>query len=73
MGIIQVPGGKAVFPTLTVAEHFRAGAWLFSNEDPADVKQRTDNVLELGRDCTHRAAGFDLTRRTNLDESAHAG
>src|SRR5439155_25938030 len=23
LGIIQVPGGKAVFPTLTVAEHFK--------------------------------------------------
>ena len=23
LGIIQVPGGKAVFPTLSVAEHFR--------------------------------------------------
>src|ERR1044072_3946171 len=27
MGIIQVPGGKAVFPTLTVAEHFKASGW----------------------------------------------
>ena len=33
MGIIQVPGGKAVFPTLTVAEHFKAGCWLFEAED----------------------------------------
>ncbi|MDQ1699371.1 MAG: hypothetical protein QOG34_1234, partial [Frankiaceae bacterium] len=24
LGIVQVPGGKAVFPTLTVAEHFKA-------------------------------------------------
>src|SRR5205085_1213410 len=46
LGIIQVPGGKAVFPTLTVAEHFRAGAWLFANEDQAAVQQRTDNVLD---------------------------
>jgi ABC-type branched-subunit amino acid transport system ATPase component len=54
MGIIQVPGGKAVFPTLTVAEHFRAGAWLFSNEDPAEVKRRTDNVLERFPRLTER-------------------
>src|SRR5512142_593161 len=27
MGIIQVPGGKAVFPTLSVAEHFKASTW----------------------------------------------
>jgi ABC-type branched-subunit amino acid transport system ATPase component len=45
-GIVQVPGGKAVFPTLTVAEHFKAGAWLFSNEDPKAVKERTDYVLD---------------------------
>jgi ABC-type branched-subunit amino acid transport system ATPase component len=28
MGIVQLPGGRAVFPTLTVAEHFGASAWL---------------------------------------------
>ncbi|MEA3076524.1 MAG: branched-chain amino acid transport system ATP-binding protein, partial [Actinomycetota bacterium] len=46
-GIVQVPGGKAVFPTLTVAEHFRAGTWLYANEDPADVQRRIDEVLDL--------------------------
>ncbi|MDQ1695398.1 MAG: hypothetical protein QOJ03_751, partial [Frankiaceae bacterium] len=30
LGIVQVPGGKAVFPTLTVAEHFKAGCWLYA-------------------------------------------
>ena len=34
-GIVQVPGGKAVFPTLSVAEHFRAGCWLYAQQDPA--------------------------------------
>ncbi|MBC7374480.1 MAG: ATP-binding cassette domain-containing protein [Frankiales bacterium] len=46
-GIVQVPGGKAVFPTLTVAEHFTVGAWLFAEEDPADVDRRTQEVLEM--------------------------
>ena len=46
-GIVQVPGGKAVFPTLTVEEHFKAGAWLFAKEDPADVKRRQEEVLDL--------------------------
>ncbi|MFZ6002686.1 MAG: MFS transporter [Actinomycetota bacterium] len=46
LGIVQVPGGKAVFPTLTVAEHFKAGAWLFSDEDPAEVERRTEYVLD---------------------------
>jgi branched-chain amino acid transport system ATP-binding protein len=45
MGIVQVPGGKAVFPTLTVEEHFKAGTWLYAKENPADVKARVDEVL----------------------------
>jgi len=47
MGVVQVPGGKAVFPTLTVAEHFTAGTWLFDKEDPAAVQARIDEVLRL--------------------------
>jgi branched-chain amino acid transport system ATP-binding protein len=47
MGIVQVPGGKAVFPTLTVAEHFKAGCWLFAAEDPAEVGARTERVLDM--------------------------
>src|SRR3954463_7263237 len=47
MGIVQVPGGKAVFPTLTVAEHFKAGCWLFAAEDPAEVSARTERVLDM--------------------------
>jgi ABC-type branched-subunit amino acid transport system ATPase component len=47
MGIVQVPGGKAVFPTLTVAEHFKAGTWLYVREEPAEVEARIERVLEL--------------------------
>jgi len=47
LGIVQVPGGKAVFPTLTVAEHFKAGAWLYARQGPAEVQDRIDEVLEL--------------------------
>jgi len=47
MGIVQVPGGKAVFPTLSVAEHFKAGTWLYSKEDPDEVKARVDHVLGM--------------------------
>jgi len=53
-GIVQVPGGKAVFPTLTVAEHFKAGAWLFAAEDPAEVAERTARVLEMFPRLTER-------------------
>src|SRR5207244_7383876 len=45
LGIIQVPGGKAVFPTLTVAEHFKASTWLYQREDPSAVQARIDEVL----------------------------
>src|SRR5436309_11152828 len=45
LGIIQVPGGKAVFPTLTVAEHFKAGTWLYAREEPSAVQARIDEVL----------------------------
>lgn len=46
MGIVVVPGGKAVFPTLTVAEHFECGTWLYGDQDPAETKARQDKVLE---------------------------
>ena len=42
--VVQVPGGKGVFPTLTVAEHFTAAGWLLKG-DP-DVDARRDQVLE---------------------------
>jgi branched-chain amino acid transport system ATP-binding protein len=45
LGVIQVPGGKAVFPTLTVAEHLRAAGWLY-RDDPAYLKAATDDVLQ---------------------------
>ena len=44
LGVIQVPGGKAVFPTLTVAEHLRAAGWLY-RDDPAYLEQATEDVL----------------------------
>jgi ABC-type branched-subunit amino acid transport system ATPase component/predicted MFS family arabinose efflux permease len=44
LGIVQVPGGKAVFPTLTVAEHLRAAGWLY-RDDPEYLKTATEEVL----------------------------
>ncbi len=46
LGIVVVPGGKAVFPTLTVAEHLRAASWLF-RKDTETVARRTEQVLEI--------------------------
>jgi branched-chain amino acid transport system ATP-binding protein len=44
-GIVQVPGGKAVFPTLTVAEHLRAAGWLY-RDDSAYLKSANEEVLK---------------------------
>ncbi len=46
LGIVQVPGGKAVFPTLTVAEHLRAAGWLY-RDDPGHLEATTAEVYEL--------------------------
>ena len=42
--VVQVPGGRGVFPTLTVAEHFTAASWLL-REDP-ELDQRREEVLD---------------------------
>jgi branched-chain amino acid transport system ATP-binding protein len=47
LGIVQVPGGKAVFPTLTVAEHFKAGCWLYARQSADEVAERTAKVIEM--------------------------
>ena len=46
LGIVQVPGGKAVFPTLSVAENLLAGAYTFI-WDQEQLSGRIDKVLEL--------------------------
>jgi len=45
MGIVHVPGGRSVFPTMTVADHFKAGTWLYGRNDQ-EVRARTAQVLE---------------------------
>ncbi len=45
LGIVQVPGGRGVFPTLTVADNLRAAAWMF-RKDASYVRDATDRVLE---------------------------
>jgi branched-chain amino acid transport system ATP-binding protein len=47
LGIVQVPGGKAVFPTLTVAEHFKAGCWLYARQSSQEIAERTAKVIEM--------------------------
>jgi ABC-type branched-subunit amino acid transport system ATPase component/predicted MFS family arabinose efflux permease len=43
-GVVQVPGGKGVFPSLTVAENLKLAGWPYQNE-PAYLRQATDEVL----------------------------
>ena len=45
-GIVQVPGGRGVFPGLTVEDNLRMGGFLLRNRR-AELAQRTDEVLEL--------------------------
>ena len=43
-GVVQVPGGKGVFPTLTVAENLRIAGWLY-RRDAEYVAKATEEVL----------------------------
>src|SRR3954452_8202404 len=43
LGIAQIPGGKGVFPTLTVDEHFEVASWLL--EDKAAARREVERVL----------------------------
>ena len=45
-GIVMLPGGRGVFPSLTVAEHFRIGGWS-QRADTAHVRAATERALEI--------------------------
>ena len=45
LGIVQVPGGRSIFPTLTVEEHLRIAAW--SVPDRAAVVERRAGALRM--------------------------
>ncbi|MDG2026054.1 MAG: ATP-binding cassette domain-containing protein [Acidimicrobiales bacterium] len=45
-GIAQVPGGKGVFPSLTVGENLSLGGWLHRH-DPKHGPAETERVLKL--------------------------
>jgi ABC-type branched-subunit amino acid transport system ATPase component/predicted MFS family arabinose efflux permease len=46
LGIAQVPGGRGVFPTLTVAENLKVACWM-NRRDSDHIKQALEHVLEL--------------------------
>jgi ABC-type branched-subunit amino acid transport system ATPase component/predicted MFS family arabinose efflux permease len=45
-GIVMMPGGRAIFPSLTVAENLRVAAWMYREEEE-HVARRTEEVLDL--------------------------
>jgi branched-chain amino acid transport system ATP-binding protein len=45
LGIIQMPGGRAIFPTLTVEESMRVAGWLWRKQEPASVQQAVEEAL----------------------------
>jgi branched-chain amino acid transport system ATP-binding protein len=52
-GIGMMPGGKAIFPTLSVAENLRMAAWLV-RENAAYVEEAREEVLSLFPVLGHR-------------------
>lgn len=45
-GIIQVPGGRGIFPSLSVKEGIELAGWMY-HSDPEYVKSATDDALKL--------------------------
>jgi ABC-type branched-subunit amino acid transport system ATPase component/predicted MFS family arabinose efflux permease len=46
LGVVQVPGGKAVYPSLSVADNLLAGGYTLIS-DPPELTHRIEEVLEL--------------------------
>ncbi len=46
LGIVQMPGGKSVFPTLTVEENLRLASWLFRT-DKQRIEEELEKVLDM--------------------------
>jgi ABC-type branched-subunit amino acid transport system ATPase component/ABC-type branched-subunit amino acid transport system permease subunit len=46
LGLVHVPGGRSVFPSLTVADNLTVGAWT-RRRDRSSVRDATERVLDL--------------------------
>jgi branched-chain amino acid transport system ATP-binding protein len=44
-GLVQMPGGRGIFPSLSVRENLLLGSWLV--DDPVVVRERLSDVLEI--------------------------
>src|SRR5262249_33239236 len=45
-GVVMMPGGQGVFPSISVADHLRLAGWVH-RKDPQRVQAATDRVFEL--------------------------
>jgi len=46
LGIVQMPGGRSIFPTLTVSECLRLAGWQYKRDDKDHVRSATAKVLD---------------------------
>ena len=59
MGLSLMPGGRGIFPTLTVDENLRLGAWMIRKDHraAADAKARVHDLFPILRQRGHQQAG----------------
>jgi ABC-type branched-subunit amino acid transport system ATPase component/predicted MFS family arabinose efflux permease len=46
LGIVQMPGGRSIFPTLTVQECLRLAGWIYRRHDERHVQEATARALD---------------------------
>jgi ABC-type branched-subunit amino acid transport system ATPase component len=58
-GVVQVPGGKGVFPTLTVAENLRLASWLIRKDQDrvAAAQQEVETLFPILKERSNQMAG----------------
>ncbi len=57
MGIAQVPGGKGVFPSLSVEENLKVAAWLHPKDGADEGLARVHELFPILTERRHAAAG----------------
>ena len=67
--VTGLPNGKYRLSVRTSSSVIHAGAWLFANDDKADMTQLTDNTASVTTDITdgQLTLGVDLTNYTSND------
>ena len=45
-GVVMLPGGQAIFPTLTVEQNLQMATWLRHADDAALLRRQTDELLD---------------------------